>query len=264
MGSTKSSQAGSRNQPRLRERRRIKLRQRRLFACLWLVAWGALLHQGLTAPFWHVETVAASCPDPALQRWSVQRLDQAQGEHLLTIDPRRWQERLEANPLVKRAEVSRGLWPARLTAVVTVRKPWLQGEWQIDGQTRVGSIDRDGHVLPLPDDTKTATGLRFRLPPPEGNRVQPGVMKGLSVLVAYQDSEGLPKGGSFDLSDPQNVVWQSGTVIVWLGDLSEFSEQLKVKLGGILPLLLPLAKEKGRQLEYVDLRDWQYPVLKMR
>lgn len=264
MASLRSSRAGGRTPRQLRDKRRRLQRQRRLFLLLWLVVWGALLHTGLTAPFWRIRTARVSCPAPQIHRWAHQQLRQAQGEHLLQVDPRRWQARLEANPLIKQAEVQRWLWPARLEAQITVRQPWLQGVWGSDTAAGAGVIDRDGHVLPLPVTTKTATGLSFRLAPPKGNRIPPTVMKGLAVLVAYHDSEGLPEPGEFDLTDPTNVIWRSDEVTVWLGDLSEFSEQLKVKLGGIMPLLLPLAREKGAKLQYVDLRDWQNPVLKVR
>ncbi len=233
----------------------------------------------LTQPFWLVTRVKATAPDATITAWAHGQLQPAIGLHMLQVDPQRWAQRLEANPLIKRATVRRWLFPGRLEASVSVRRPWFVAEWPdggapasdvlakasgSDSAVQTGLIDHDGHVLPVPASTKTESDQRFRIPPPHGNRVAPVVMDGIAVLLAYQQHDPLPEGGIFDLTHPQNVVWRAKKVTVWLGDVAEFPDQLKVKLGGILPLLLPLAQEKGQNLQYLDIRDWQNPVLKTK
>ncbi|MBC7545898.1 MAG: FtsQ-type POTRA domain-containing protein [Candidatus Sericytochromatia bacterium] len=230
-----------------------------------MVCWSVALYWAVSQPFWHLTEVRATSPDATITAWTKAQLQPAIGLHILQVDPQRWQQRLEANPLVKRAVVRRWLLPSRMEAAVSVRRAWFQGIWAdaTDGD-KVGLIDREGHVLRLPGDTKTESGLVFRIAPPHGNRVAENVLAGVALLIAYNEHEALPANGFFNLTHPQNVVWYGDGVTVWLGDLAEFPDQLKVKLGGILPLLLPLAKEKGKNLQYLDLRDWQNPILKIK
>jgi hypothetical protein len=235
----------------------------------WLVAWSVSLHWLMDQPFWLVAEARATSPDATITTWAKGQLQPAVGLHMLQVDPQRLQQRLEANPLIKRATVRRWLFPARLEASISVRRPWFVAEWPAGksasgSDVQTGLIDRDGHVLPVPPSTPAETDQRFRIPPPHGNLVAPVVMEGIAVLLAYQQHDPLPEGGKFDLTHPQNVIWRNAQVTVWLGDVAEFPDQLQVKLGGILPLLLPLAQEKGKTLQYLDIRDWQNPVLKTK
>jgi hypothetical protein len=248
-----------------------------LFGFFWLVVWSVGLYWLMDQPFWLVAEARATSPDATITTWAKSQLQPAVGLHMLQVDPQRWTQRLEANPLIKRATVRRWLFPARLEASISVRRPWFVAEWPVtpgsdspaqasgsDTPVMSGLIDRDGHVLPVPAATKTESEQRFRVPPPHGNLIAPEVMAGIAVLLAYQQHDPLPDGGTFDLTRPQNVLWRTNGITVWLGDVAEFPDQLQVKLGGILPLLLPLAKEKGKNLQYLDIRDWQNPVLKTK
>ncbi len=177
----------------------------------------------------------------------VRQVADLEGKRLLQPDLDDAQERLQAFPLIKEADVTRD-WPFGAHVSVVERVPW--GVWQIGDQRYV--IDDEGVVLTLPEPTNApaivqADALGSLRP---GERVDASAVAVAKQLFATSEQS----------------IGQSVTRLEFsqtTGLTAVFADDVRVRFGGLdnyefklaaLYAVLTRAREKGESVRAVDLR----------
>lgn len=233
----------------LPKRRRRQWRRQALAAFgSGLLLWG--LYLLVTAPWWRIGDVRVlgAPQNQARQIHSaILHLDVI-GQPLWRVDPQAVERLVTSHGWVQQAQVRRWLFPARLDVYLSARSGWTRLIWQ--GKTH--TIDEGGSkvqdVARLP--------LLFQIDRQRPTVDQLACMHRMADAWRLKQLEG---HGVYQVTDPKRIVWFSGQETVWLGT----TEQLSAKLAAY-QRIKPLAKAKGKRLEYIDLRWWQNPVLKVR
>lgn len=228
-----------------------------------------------TAHFWKITTVEVKGTSANTQTYveNFVAQEKLQGSHLLQINPLRLKAALENSPLVKHVTFEREILPAALTIKVQERLPHYLLYHALpvyDQKTQKYSanpsqwtiIDAEGIVLPLSGKSFEYSGPVLYLNPSHfKEKVSMTHLNLIRALDAFAEKEVLPYAGVFDVSDPQNLVFHGSKppVKVWLG----IPEDILLKM----QLIEPTFKASGAsesEIEYIDLRFWQHPVVKKR
>jgi len=170
----------------------------------------------------------------------------SEGKPLFLIDPAAIRERIKRLDGVEDVKVRRWLLPARVEVTVKERSPILR----VAG----GSAYLD------------ATGVAFRLPSAEDTRAIPieAIVATRSLYATEQAAlkvlvSNWPKGakGTVDLRNP--AAWSAviDGVQVQLGAPEQMAEKLR-----LYSHLLPLARQSGKAIRYMDLRFPEAPTVR--
>lgn len=213
-----------------------------------LLAWG--LYLLVTAPWWQVGDIRIFGAQPAkaaIIRQAIVHMD-VLGTPLWRVDPQLVEQVVNGHDWVHQSEVRRWLFPARLDVYLRARVGWARLVWQ----GKIHTIDEDGvKVQDVPQ-----IPLLFQI---DRQRPTPHQLTCMRQLVEAWRLRHLDGHGTYQVANPQKIIWLTGQETVWLGT----AEQLPAKIAAYHKLK-PLAKAKGKRLEYIDLRWWQNPVLKVR
>ncbi len=219
-----------------------------------------------TAHFWEVEKVhiqGATANTLAYVENFVQRR-QIQGQHVLALNPLELKSALETNPLLKNVALEREILPATVTLKVQERQPRYVllntfAKRLTDAKTTV--IDAEGMVLPLASSQLDYTGPVIYLDP---KRYQKGQIPAEHLNLIHELNElyarkALTDVGVFDISNPQNVMFylEKPALKIWLGR----PEELVVKMR-LIESTYQAAEVKEADVDYIDLRFWNHPVVK--
>lgn len=224
---------------------------------------GSVLFMIWTASFWYVQDIEVRGSSPHTEAFVKQFLDQRQitGKHLLAFNPIELKAEALKNPLVKDIHFERELLPTRLLVKVQERKPAYR-VFQSNSQPRQSWIvDLEGIVLPLPPESLETQELEVQMSPKlVHERIPEAQLRLIRQLESLQKSGKLDKiDGVFDLSEAKNLILyqRNPQLTIWLGR----PEDLNIKLRLITPTY-ETAQKQNQNIQYIDLRFWQHPVVK--
>ncbi len=228
-----------------------------------------------TAHFWEIATVEVKGTTPNTHDYvsAFVQKEKLQGSHLLRINPLVLKKELEKSPLVKHVTFEREILPAALTLKVQERLPHYllyHGLPTYDKKTQQyltqpsqrTIIDAEGIVLPLSGKSFDYSGPLLYLNPSQfKGKVSLTHLNLIRELDALAEKEVLQYTGVFDVSDPQNLVFHGGdpALKVWLG----MPEEILLKMQ-LIESTFKASEVPPSEIEYIDLRFWQHPVVKKR
>lgn len=226
-----------------------------------------------TAHFWEVTQVEIKGTSVNTHDYVANFVQQEklQGSHLLQINPLVLKKELEKSPLVKHVTFEREILPAALTLKVQERLPHYllyhtlptydkKTQKYLEQPSQLTVIDAEGIVLPLSGKAFDYSGPLLYLNPSHfKEKVSLTHLNLIRELDALAEKEVLNYTGVFDVSDPQNLIFHGSepSVKVWLG----MPEEILLKMQ-LIESTFKASEVSASEIEYIDLRFWQHPVVK--
>lgn len=192
-----------------------------------------------------------------LNREVVVELSEADGVNLFTVRLGRIEERLEANPYIESAKVTRD-WPDGIDITIVERSP--VGVWQVGGQSFL--VDEGGYVLSAlvdepPANTLPIVAIDAAVPVP-GERIDADALALVPDLMTAVPRATGERIVSFEYSSSEGLtsITESGVRIVF-GDSKDYEYKLAA-LGGVFNE----AREQALPFSVIDLRFGESPALR--
>ena len=193
----------------------------------------------------------------SLNRDVVVELSEAEGVNLFTVRLGKIEERLEANPYIESATVTRD-WPDGIDITVIERRP--VGVWQVGGHGFL--VDRAGYVLGAlvdepPANTLPIVAIDAAVPSP-GERIDADALALVPDLMTAVPRATGERILSFEYSSAEGLtaITESGVRIVF-GDSKDYEYKLAA-LGGVFNE----ARQQALPFSVIDLRFGESPALR--
>jgi cell division protein FtsQ len=217
------------------------------------LAFGLLLYNSALFKVNSVSVTGAQTLNTA----TIVELANAHGENIFTLDTTEIERRLQANPYIQEAVVSRD-WPGGLDIVVIERVPIAL--WQVGSHSFL--VDAEGFVMgelqgEVPVGTVPVAAVVPAVPA-AGSRIDPAVIGLLARLKTDIPQRTGEQISSFEYSSNQGVtaVLASGLRVI-LGQASDYDYKL-----ASLAALLQEARTRGLPITEIDLRFGVSPALR--
>lgn len=171
------------------------------------------------------------------------------GLPLFRIDPRLIRARLMELEAVEDVKVRRWLFPARVEIVLQERVPVVR----VEGKASPTYLDSAGKAFTLPPGAKPEKAIALGVHLASAS-LAPADRTALRRLL-----DTWPKGsvGVVDMRDPASWSARIDGIRVLLGTSEALDEKFRV-----FEHLIPLARQGGKRLEYIDLRFPEAPTIR--
>src|SRR5262249_3936418 len=84
-------------------------------------------------------------------------------------------------------------------------------------------------------------------------------LNAIRVIEHFRTNKKIKDLGAFNITNPENIILNTEKNKILLGSLDEFI--LKINT---IPVIESLSKNSKNELEYIDVRYWKNPVLKLK
>lgn len=207
-------------------------------------------------PFWNIENVElnglSNIGYNYIKKFNLKNFSQ---QHLLLINPYKLKMALENERVFREVSINRSLFPATLQINFTERLPYLT-IYEAKKESDV-TIDDEGVVLTYTKKGKNI--LNFSLSEIKNNKLTNDQLNAVKVIDSFIKSKKIPDIKVFDLTNPSNIILNTEKNKILLGDLEEFVMKIRT-----ISQLETLSKNTKNELEYIDIRYWKNPVLKVK
>lgn len=244
-------------QPKLKQKQRALHRTKALFNIINLIAITSFLYGYYIfwdLPFWKVQYVElnglSNIGYGYIKKFNPEK--SYKGHHILNLDSSLIAKKLSNFRIFQAVTVNRKLFPTTLNINFYERTPYIT--IYNANQEKDITIDDDGVVLTY--TIKNNSRSIYIIKKIFDNRLKPEQMNVIRVINNLLDNKKIENIGTFDITDPNNLILRTNENKVLLGNL----EDLIMKINSIKPLEL-LSKTNKNELEYIDVRYWRNPVL---
>ena len=252
-----------------------------------LKVYGALFMVGIisffiswlwTTPLLAIQQVKVKGVSRDSQKFIAQKINQDEilKQHFFHINPLYIKNDLETYPLISQVQVKRWFFPTRLELEIVEREVFLKllvlnNNFDENAPESTGKyvfIDRNGIILPLQHDRKPLSKFSFALNVPivkindddiQTEKVDIDKLAVINSILDYYEKNSLEETGTFYIKNLQNIILKRDDMVYWMGKIENFDKKLN-----LIPHLLPLAKKYKEKVKYIDVRLWQYPVIKIQ
>lgn len=247
-------------QPKLKQRQKILHRLKALFRVVNLTVISLFLYGYYlvwSVPFWKVEIIELN----GLSKIGYEYLKKFEpeksykGRNILTLDSFLIGSRINNFRVFQSVNVYRTLFPAKLTFNFIERTPYLT-IYDASHEKDI-TIDEEGIVLTfLKNNDQKAIYLIKKI---KDYKITPEQMNVIRVIENLRNNKDIGDVGVFDITDTNNIILTTKENTVLLGTLEDLIMKIKS-----LPPLESLSKTNKNELEYIDVRYWRNPVLKLK
>lgn len=246
--------------PKLKQRQKVVHKLRAIIRISKALIYGALFY-GIyllwNLPFWNIENVEFSGLSSMGYRY-IEKFDLKKNylnQHLLSINPYKIKMALENERVFREVSVNRSLFPSTVQINFKERVPYLT-IYDSKKESDV-TIDDEGVVLTYTKKGKNI--LNFAINDIKNNKITYEQLNDIRVIDSFIKSKKIPDVKVFDLSNPNNIILNTEKNKILLGDLEEFVMKIRT-----ISQLETLSKNTKNELEYIDVRYWKNPVLKVK
>ncbi|MBC7475606.1 MAG: hypothetical protein H7263_15070 [Candidatus Sericytochromatia bacterium] len=286
-------------QPKLKQKQRVLHRIKAFFRLINLLLFCASIYGFYLIwklPFWNINVVELNGLSKVgykyVEKFSPQK--SYRGQNLLIVNPAKVSAIFNNVRVFKSVNTYRSLFPTTLTLNFEERSPYIN--IFDDNEKKDITIDEDGEVLtfiiptdekvkffPKPKEIKNKLKLIIKNSTKntkndkniENKKDQGQLIYLISEIKSYKlslqqinvikvieklrNDKKIDDLGVYNITDPKNITLQTEDNKILLGGL----DQLIVKIKSI-NALEAISKNNKNELEYIDVRYWQNPVLKLK
>lgn len=283
-------------QPKLKQKQKVLHRLKALFRLINLFLFCAFIYAFYmvwTLPFWDVTNIEINGLSNIGYAYINKYIPEKsyKGLNILTLDPGKISKTLNNTRVFRAVNVYRSLFPTSLIINFEERIPFLTIHENSSDQDI--TIDDEGIVLtyvnPNREDelffpkskndnqnknikkneeknknsvkeTKKDKGKAiYSINKAKDFSLNSEQLNCIRVIENLRKNKKIDDIGVFDLTDPQNIILNTTENKVLLGGLDELIMKIKS-----IPPLEDLSKNNKNELEYIDVRYWKNPVLKLK
>lgn len=261
MAKTKKNNRVTSLQPKLKQKQKILRRLKALFrvvniSFMALFLYGYYLVWDL--PFWKVEIVElnglSKIGHNYLKKFNPEK--SYKGHNILTIDSTFISHKLDNFRVFESVGVYRTLFPSKISINFRERVPYLTIYDSFIEKDL--TIDEEGIILTYLVKNNSGKAI-YSIKKIRDYRLSPDQMNVIRVIENFRNHKDISDVGYFDITDPNNLTLTTPENRVLLGNLEDLIMKIKS-----LPALENLAKSNKNELEYIDVRYWRNPVLKLK
>jgi cell division septal protein FtsQ len=248
--------------PRLKQRQRVLHTLRALIRLLKLAILGAIFY-GLfllwNMDFWLVKQVELNGLNRIgytyVAKFSLDK--KFVGQSILDINPAKVNNILQNIRLFKEIKAYRTIFPAVLTIDFVERTPYITVYEESSDHDLI--IDEEGVALISGHNFKNETRSVFTLKKINNYKISSDQLNAIKVIEKLRNNKKIEDLGTFDITSPKNIVLNTSGNHILLGNLEDFVTKIKT-----IPVIESLSKNNKNELEYIDIRYWRNPVLKLK
>jgi hypothetical protein len=179
------------------------------------------------------------------------------GQNILEVNPAKVNNILQNIRLFKEIKAYRTIFPAILTINFVERTPYLTVYEEASNQDII--IDEEGVALISTQNINKEVKQVYTLKKIINYKITPEQLNAIKVIEKLRNYKKIDDLGAYDLSNPKNIVLNTPENHILLGNLEDFVTKIKT-----VPVIESLSKTNKNELEYIDIRYWRNPVLKLR
>ena len=261
MAKTKKNNKVANLQPKLKQKQKILRRLKALFGVInitfiSLFLYGYFLVWDL--PFWKVQIVELSGLSNIgfnyLKKYNPEK--SYKGHNILTLDASLISKGLSNFRVFENVNAYRTLFPTKLLINFKERIPFITIYNSLN--ERDITIDEEGIVLTYVKKNELGKSI-YTVKNVNDFRLTAEQMNAIRVIENLRNNNEMGDIGYFDLTDTNNLILTTLQNKVLLGNLEDLIMKIKS-----LTALENLSKTNKNELEYIDVRYWRNPVLKLK
>lgn len=220
------------------------------------------------SPFWYIQSIDIKGITKYNQKITknIIKNENIYNKHILLLNPIKLRKQFINYPLIEDVEIRRWLFPlpAKVEISIIEKKPWMKIYFKINQDNRYNEvlIDKNGTILPLPPNQKVESIIpaKFIISTDSENiNLNKNQIKTIKLIDKYYNEGDLLKPAEFDITNPYNIILQMNNNKVNIGSVIQLPVKIK-----ILSLMKNKIDEYKENLDYIDLRFWENPVLKIK
>ncbi len=179
------------------------------------------------------------------------------GQNILMVNPGKLNDELQNIRLFKEIKTYRRLFPTTLHLSFVERIPYM---FIHDDKTAKDIIiDEEGVVLTFAKNFQENTNTIYSINKIFDFQITPEQVNVIRVIEHFRKNRQIADLGVFNITNPDNLILQTEKNKILLGNLDEFIMKIKS-----IPVIESLSKTSKNELEYIDVRYWKNPVLKLK
>lgn len=192
------------------------------------------------------------------------------GKSILEVNPAKVNSILQNIRLFKEIKSYRTIFPSVLTINFIERKPYLTLYEETSAHDII--IDEEGVALTSAQDfhkdimviERSRNKPVYSIKRIKNYKITPEQLNVIKVIERFKNydvrsGKKITDLGTYDITNPKNIVLNTGENKILLGNLENFVTKIKT-----IPVIESLSKNNKDELEYIDIRYWQNPVLKLK
>lgn len=210
-------------------------------------------------PFWNIQIVEINGVSPMgynyIEKFNL--VKNYQSTNILSLDPSKLKKALDNNRIFKEININRKLFPSILQIDFIERLPYMTIFDEKKGSDI--TIDEDGIVLTYTKKFNNSGISNYSIKNIKNYKITEEQVNAIRVIEHFIQTKKIPDMKVFDLTNPNNIILHTDKNIILIGDLEDFIMKIKT-----IFQLEALSKNTKNELEYIDVRYWKNPVLKVK
>jgi len=261
LAKTKKSNKVAPIQPKLKEKQKKLHNIKAFFRIINLILLSIFLYGYYLVwdlPFWKVQVVElvglTKIGNKYIQTFNPEK--SYKGHNILKLDSSKISKKFGNFRVFENVNSYRSLFPAKLIINFKERVPYIN---IYDSTSEKDlTIDEDGIVLTYLKKSEFGKSI-YTVKKVKDFKITPEQMNVVRVIENLIKNKEIVNIGYFDITNNNNIILTTLENKVLLGNLDDLIMKIKS-----LPALENLSKTNKNELEYIDVRYWRNPVLKLK